>query len=505
MRAVGGGFGSLRAPETQEIPVPDAAAAADLMFRPATELAALVRSRELTATELVEASLARIDALDPTYNAFIDVFHEEALEAAAAISPGDERPLAGVPIAIKNNRPVQGKRLTFASALFADFIAPVDSVFVERLRAAGAIVVGTTNLPEFGIVSTTESRRFGAARNPWAPSRTPGGSSGGAAAAVAAGMVPIAHANDGGGSTRIPAACCGLVGLKPQRGRITMGPLVGESFLGVDGVVARTSRDSAVALDVMAGPSLGDVTWAAPPSELFANQATSEPKGLRIAMTTLAPLDSVETDPSQVRAVEEAAALLTDLGHEVIAADPPWRIPGLLEQFEVLWAPMISTQTAFGAMIAGREPTDEDIEPLSMALYKAARSVDALTYNNVLMQLQGVARALVAWTAQYDAVLCPVLAEPQIALGTIDTCNESDPMSAFFRAGDFTPFTATANLTGSPAISVPLLQDDENGLPLGVQILGQPEGEGMLLALSEQLERARPWAARRAPVEGVRA
>ncbi len=483
----------------------DAATAADLMFRPATELAALVRAGEITARELVEASLSRIEALDATYNAFVDVFHDEALEAADAVPSGDTRPLAGVPIAIKNNQPVAGKRLTFASSLFGDFEAPVDAVFVERLRAAGAIVVGTTNLPEFGIVSTTESRRFGAARNPWDPERTTGGSSGGAAAAVAAGMVPIAHANDGGGSTRIPAACCGLVGLKPQRGRITSGPLLGESFLGVQGVVTRDTRDSAVALDVMAGPSLGDVAWAAPPPTPFAEQAGREPSGLRIAMTTLAPLDSAAADPSQSRGVEEAAALLAELGHEVIVDDPPWMIPGLLEQFLVLWAPMISTQTAFGAMVAGREVTADDIEPLSMALYKSALSVDALTYANVLMQLQGVARALVTWTAQYDAILCPTLAQSPVKLGTIDTCDDSDPMAAFHRAGAFTPFTATSNLTGSPAISVPLLHDDEDGLPVGVQIIGQPEGEGALLALSAQLERARPWSARRAPVEGVRA
>lgn len=483
--------------------MPDAADSADLMFRPATELAAMVRSGEITARELVEASLSRIDALNPTYNAFIDVFHDDALAAADTVKPGDDRPLAGVPIAIKNNRPLAGKRLTFASSLFGDFIAPVDAVFVERLRAAGAIVVGSTNLPEFGIVSTTESRRFGATRNPWDNSRTPGGSSGGGAAAVAAGMVPIAHANDGGGSTRIPAACCGLVGLKAQRGRVTMGPLVGESFLAVDGVVSRTTNDTAVALDVMAGPSLGDVTWAAPPASPFASQATETPRKLRIAMSTLAPVDTAVVHPSMISAVEDAAALLTDLGHEVVEADAPWQIPGLLEQFETLWAPMISTQAAFGALIAGREPTLDDIEPLSMALYQSAKGIDALSFSNVMMQLQGVARQLVMWTAQYDMVLCPTLAEPPLKLGTINTCDEADPMSGFVRAGDFTPFTPVSNLTGSPAISVPLLHDDELDLPVGVQLIGQPEGEGALLALSAQLEEARPWAQRRASVDGV--
>lgn len=478
----------------------DAATAADLMFRPATELAGLVREGALSARDLVEASLSRIEALNPTCNAFIDVFGEEALAAADAVRPGDERPLAGVPVAIKNNRPIMGKRWTFASSLFGDFPAPMEWVGVARLREAGAIVVGQTNLPEFGILPTTEPRRFGPTRNPWDPERTPGGSSGGSAAAVAAGMVPIAHANDGGGSTRIPAACCGLVGLKVQRGRISASPTTAYSFLGVDGVVSRTTRDTAVALDVLAGHALGDVAWATPPATPFAGQLQDGLGRLRIAVTTLPPVAEAVLHPSAHRAVEEAAALLRDLGHEVVEADPPWAMPHLVEMFGALWAPMISTQTAFGALIAQREPTEEDIEPLSLALYRAAKEVDALTYCNVEMQLQGAARAIVEWTAQYDAILCPALAEPPVPLGTMDACDAENPMSAFERSARFTPFTAVSNLTGSPAISVPLFHDDAHGLPLAVQLIGQPEGEGGLLALSAQLEAARPWSERRAPV-----
>src|SRR3954447_2975559 len=209
---------------------------ADLLFRPALELAALVRAGELSSRELVAASLERIDALNPELNAFVDVFHDEALAAAAAIHPGDERPFAGVPIAIKNNRAIEGKRLTFASNFAGDFVAPYDHNVVARLKRAGFVIVGTTTLPEWGILPTTETARFGATRNPWDQSRTPGGSSGGSAAAIASGMVPIAHANDGGGSTRIPAACCGLVGLKPQRGRISLAPEIGQMFLVQDGV-----------------------------------------------------------------------------------------------------------------------------------------------------------------------------------------------------------------------------------------------------------------------------
>lgn len=478
----------------------DTATAADLMFRPASELAAMVRAGEVSARELVEASLHRIEALNPEINAFVDVFAEEALAAADQIRPGDERPLAGVPTAIKNNRPILGKRWTFASSFFGDFAAPMEWVGVRRLQDAGAIVVGQTNLPEFGIVPTTESRRFGAARNPWDTSRTTGGSSGGAAAAVASGMVPIAHANDGGGSTRIPAACCGLVGLKAQRGRVSAAPVQAYSFLGIDGVVARTTLDSAIGLDVLSGPALGDVAWATPPAGSFQALVGEQPRALRIAMTTLPPVAGAEVTAWAQDAVEQTAALLRELGHEVIEADPPWQMPGLEQMFGVLWAPMISTATAFGALIAGREPTEEDIEPLSMALYRAAREIDALTYCGVEMQLQGAARAIVEWTAQYDAVLCPTLSEPQLPLGELRTTDADNPLSGFERATNFTPFTPVANLTGSPAISVPLLHDDELGLPVGVQIIGQPEGEGALLALSAQLEEARPWAARRAPV-----
>src|SRR3954454_12342455 len=251
----------------------DSSTASDLMFRPALELAARVRSGELSAAELVAASLERIDALNPELNAFVDVFHDEALAAAAAVQPGDARPFAGVPIAIKNNRAVAGHRLTYCADLIGDWDAPYDHNVVRRLRAAGFIVVGTTTLPEWGILPWTNTKRFGATRNPWDPGRTSGGSSGGSASAVAAGLVPLAQANDGGGSTRIPAACCGLVGLKPQRGRTSFAPEIGQSFLAGDGVLTHTVADPAAALDAIAGPEVGDASWAPPPPEPFAAAA----------------------------------------------------------------------------------------------------------------------------------------------------------------------------------------------------------------------------------------
>ena len=481
-------------PETQ---------AADLLFRPVDELAGLIRDRELSARELVQASLDRIEELDPRFNAFVDVFADEALSAADGVGPDDERPFAGVPIAIKNNRAVEGKRLTFAADFFGDFLAPYDHNVTRRLREAGFIVVGTTTLPEYGILPVTETKRFGATRNPWDPERTPGGSSGGSAAAVAAGMVPIAHANDGGGSIRIPAACCGLVGLKPQRGRVSLAPDVGGSFLVADGVLTRTVRETAALLDVLAGPELGDAWWAPEPSEPFATTAGRAPSGLRIAMTTAPPLQDADVDPVCAQAVHDAADLLRGLGHEVVEDSPPWDSPGLLELFTASFGPAICTQIAFASLIAGREPTADDMEPLSWAIWELCRGITSTQALAAEMQLMGFARAIVAWTAQYDAVLTPALAEAPVTLGTIDPMS-ADPLGAFARSGRFTPYTATGNVSGSPAISVPLYErpadDAAAGVPLGVQLIGQPAGEGPLLALAAQLEAAAPWADRRPPL-----
>src|SRR5687768_3698574 len=251
--------------------------ATDLMLKPVPELAALVRGGEIAAREVVSAALTRIDDLDGQVNAFVEVDAERALEAAAAIEPGDERPFAGVPIAIKSNVPVAGMCMNFGSKFLQGHRPGHSAYLVRRLRDAGFVVVGTTNMPEFGILPTTEPRHSGPTRNPWELDRTPGGSSGGAAAAVAAGMLPVAHGNDGGGSLRIPAACCGLVGLKPSRGRVSRGPDLGDSFLGCDGVLTRTVGETAQALDVLAGYEVGDSTWAPRPPEPYAHAVRRDP------------------------------------------------------------------------------------------------------------------------------------------------------------------------------------------------------------------------------------
>jgi amidase len=481
-----------------------ATGAAELLFRPVTELAAAVRSGELSARELVQASLDRIGALNPQLNAFVDVLAEEALAEADVIAPDDPRPFAGVPIAIKNNRAVAGRRLTFAASFLGDFVAPLDDHVVTRFKRAGFIIVGTTTLPEYGILPCTETVRFGPTRNPWDLTRTPGGSSGGSAAAVASGMVPIAHANDGGGSTRIPAACNGLVGLKPQRGRISVGPAQGESFLLQDGVLTRSVAETARVLDLLHGYELGDASWAAPPSEPFADTASRGPGRLRIALTTVPPLADSAVDPFCAQAAHDAGGLLESLGHEVVeVSDPPWTVPGMLELFTASFGPAISTQIAFGALLAGREPAEEDMEALSWAIWQISQGLTAVQARLAAVRLQGFARQMVTWTAQYDAVLTPALAEAPVKIGVLDP-TAPDPLATFARSGQFTPYTAISNVTGSPAISLPLYArpdgDPDAGLPLGVQIIGQPLGEGTLLALSAQLEEAAPWAGRRAPV-----
>jgi amidase len=468
------------------------------MFRPATELAALVRGAELSARELVEASLRRIDELQPRINAFTHVAYESALAAAVEIAAADPRPFAGVPIAIKDNRPVAGMPLTMGSDLFGDFTPRQDSFVIRRLREAGFVIVGKTTLPEMGILPTTETRRFGPTRNPWHPDRTPGGSSGGSAAAVAAGAVPIAHGNDGGGSIRIPAACCGLVGCKPARGRISSGPEIGQSFLVTDGVLTRTVAETAELLDIMSGYELGDANWAPSPAVGYVEAIATEPGTLKIALAIAPPLEGVAVDPRSETAARDTAALLESLGHDVEEIDPPWAGLDLLPDFTRSFGPNVSLTTFVGGRLIGREPTAEDVEPLTWLMYEHAKELDAISFIASQARLEGAARSIIARLSAWDIVLTPTLADRPVAIGEINGLGP-DPWERYRRSGSFTPYTALSNITGLPAISLPLYHGDD-GLPTGVQLIGRPVGEETLLALSAQLERALPWDARRAPV-----
>jgi len=470
-----------------------------LMFRAPSELAALVRAGELSARELVSASLERIEALEPRIGAFVEVDHDGALAAAEAIGPGDERPFAGVPIAIKNNRAVTGLRLTHGCTLMRDFVAPYDHSVVARIRAAGFVIVGTTKLPEYGILPVTEPRVHGAARNPWDTERTPGGSSGGSAAAVAAGMVPLAHGNDGGGSLRIPAACCGLVGLKAQRHRVSAAPDLGASPLVLDGVLTRTVAETAALLDLLAGYVVGDAAWIPAPAELFAQTASRAPHGLRIAVTKLPPIPDAPLDGACAAAVDRAAALAEGLGHSVEEVTPPWQSGDLVDLFRDYFAALVAVGIRYSAISAGRaEPAAADMEPMSWALWERCRRIDAVQFQLLQTELQSRMRALVGFLEPYDALLTPALAQRPLALGSLDTA-AAEPLETVRSSGYFTPFTAIFNASGQPAIALPLF-DGEDGLPLAVQLVGRPAGEGALLALAGALEAAAARPPRRPPV-----
>jgi amidase len=461
--------------------------ATDLMLKPVPELAALVRGGEIAAREVVSAALRRIEDLDPRINAFVEVDAERALEAADAIEPGDERPFAGVPIAIKSNTPVAGMCMNFASKFLSGHRPSHNAYLVRRLRDAGFVVVGTTNMPEFGILPTTEPRHTGATHNPWDLERTPGGSSGGSAAAVASGMIPVAHGNDGGGSIRIPAACCGLVGLKPSRGRISRGPDLGDSFLACDGVLTRTVVETAQLLDVLAGYEVGDATWAPRPTEPYATAVRRDPGRLRVAMTADNPL-GVDVDPECVRGMHAAGELLASLGHEVEHASPS--LPGgdVLALFIQAFGPAVSLGIAYGELLAGRPPEDDEIEPLSRAVFELSRNVTSVGYLGAVAQLQAVARGVVAFFAEYDLLLTPALAERPLPIGDCNGLGD-DPLADLARSGEFTPFTSLYNVTGQPAISVPLGFGDD-GLPTGAQLVAKPLGEDTLLQVAAQMEAA---------------
>ena len=387
-----------------------------------------------------------------------------------------------------------GWPLTQGSNLLGDYRPDYDNAVVRRLREAGFVLLGRVNSPEFGIPPVTEPRRHGATRNPWDTERTPGGSSGGSSAAVASGTVPVAHGSDGGGSIRIPAACTGLFGLKPARGRISRAPDLGDHFLATDGALTRTVADSAAMLDVLAGYELGDATWAPPPERPFAEAARQEPGRLRVGVTLDPPVEA-ELDPECERAVREAAELLESLGHEVEEFDAPWTGVDLLQVFSVLWAANVSGSARHGQLVSGNELTAENVEPLTWWLCEMGRGFSALDLVVANATLQGFARGVIAglWS-RFDVVLTPALAQRPVPVGAIDTVGEN-PAWEFKKSGQFTPYTAMFNVTGQPAMSVPLYHGDD-GLPTAVQIAGPPAGEATLLSLAAQLEQALPWADR---------
>ncbi len=471
----------------------------ELAHLDATAQADLVRRGEVQPRELVEAAIRRIERLNPMLNAVVTPMFDAALQRASSALP--EGPFTGVPFVLKDLTAQQaGVRYTEGSAFLADYVSQHDQELVVRQRRAGLVVVGKTNAPEFGILPTTEPRLFGATRNPWDTGRTPGGSSGGTAAAVASGMVPMGHGNDGGGSIRIPASCCGLFGLKPTRARNPLGPALGDVLNGLvcEHALTRSVRDSAALLDATAGPDAGDPYWAPAPARPFLEEVGAPPGRLRIAVTTVAAT-GVPVDEDCVRAVRETARLCEDLGHDVLDFTPA-DVDGnaMTEAFLVLYTAGVAASIAGWGLATGRTPAQADFEPLTWAMREMADVRSPADYLLAVGHMQLFSRQVASWFAGFDVWLMPVLAEPPLPLGTFDAPADQ-PLYPLLRAGAWVPFTPIANITGQPAMSVPLYWN-EDGLPVGSQFVGRYGDEATLFRLAAQLEQARPWAGRWPPV-----
>ena len=460
----------------------------ELAFLPATEQARLVRAGEVSSGELVGLYLERIERLDPRLNSFVTVCAEEALAEAEKrdAHPGDG-PFHGVPIAIKDLTATAGIRTTYSCRAFADNVPDFDTSVVRRVREAGFVIVGKTNTPEFGTVAFTESELNGATSNPWSPELTPGGSSGGAAAAVAAGLVPIAHGSDGGGSIRIPASCCGLFGLKPSRGRVSSAPFSSYEGLSAGGSLARHVADAAAFLDVVSGYETGDAWWAPPPERPFAEEVGADPGRLRIGVAATPPID-VPVHADCVEALRSAAALLEDLGHDVGDAAPRWSDAPLLDLFIKVWQ-----------VTAALYPVPLDaLTPLNRGLAEVAQGTSAVDLTLASLELHAVARRIVHFWNDYDVLLTPTLALPPVPIGWQEE-GVAGAVEQLRKNTWFTPFTAVANLTGLPAMSLPLHRNAD-GLPIGVQAFGPPAGDALLIRLAAQIEQARPWSGDRPPI-----
>jgi amidase len=466
----------------------------------ATAQADLVRSGEVTPRELTESAIQSIEALNGDLNAIIHPLFEEALAGEPA-----EGPFRGVPFVVKDLGPtVAGaphhEGMRFLKEL--GFRADADSWLAARFREAGFVFVGKTNTPELGILPTTEPEAYGPARNPWSRDHSTGGSSGGSAAAVASGMVAIGHANDGGGSIRIPASCCGLVGLKPTRARVSVAPL-GEFVggLAADLVVSRSVRDTAAVLDFISeGAPPGEPYFAPPKQRPYTDEVGADTGRLRIGLMTVPPGWEQPAHPDCVAAAEGAVRLLESLGHSVEDSRPPGLDdPNYVPQFLIRWTAGVAAGLDYWGMRAGREITADDVEPLTWALAEQGRTHSAAQYVAAVGYAQLVARAALAWWQDYDLLLTPTMGLPPAEIGTIGTGREDNPFAPIERAVPYAVFTAGFNATGQPAISLPL-HWSEAGLPIGVQLVGDMGREDLLLRVAGQLEQAQPWAGRVPPV-----
>ncbi|MET0286999.1 MAG: amidase family protein [Polyangiales bacterium] len=478
-------------------------------------LAELVRTRQVSAAELLELAIARREQVDPRLNAVVIPMFEQA--RAYRHAPG---PFAGVPFLIKDlYQDYAGVRATSGSAAYkrAGYVASQHAEIVARWLRAGVVVMGRTNTPEFGAKGTTEPAAWGPTRNPWDLMRTPGGSSGGSAAAVAAGIVPLAGASDGGGSIRIPAACTGLFGFKPGRGRTPIGPEAGEALHGaaLNHVLTRSVRDSAAMLDATHGGERASLFALAPPERPYADEVTREPGRLRIAFSTRSPIGApVHADA--VAAIERTARLLERLGHDVEQAEPELDGVAMARDFCTVWFAQLARVVEETQRLLGSAELEFD----TIAMAAVARSTSSVAYATSYGQWLVYTRQLNEFLAERDLFMTPTLAAPPPEVGArttplwaeramrmslplggsrlIPLASGTIQQTILANLG-WVPFTQLANITGVPAMSVPL-ERFESGLPLGVLFVAAPGGEGRLFALAGQLERAAPWDARRASV-----
>jgi amidase len=444
----------------------------------ALEQAAAVRRGDVSAAELLDAAIGRAEVANPELNFLVTDCFEQARETVPA-----DGPFAGVPMLVKDLTETGGIRTTFSSRAFADYVPAKDAAVVRRMKDAGFVLIGKSNTPEFGITAVTESDLNGACRNPWDPTRTPGGSSGGAASAVAAGVLALAHGSDGGGSIRIPASCCGLFGLKPSRGRVSAAPFVSGSLeLSQSGPISVSVRDAAAFLDVLAGYEPGDAHWAPPPERPFLAEVGADPGRLRIAFT-VEPAVPHPVDSAVAAVARAAADALAALGHDVVEATPPWVDDDALSAFAKLWQ-----------LTPALYPVQDESQlmPINQELARTARETSSVVFAQAVGALQRAARRIVAFWDRVDVVLTPGLAMLPVPVGWV--FEPSDPWEQFERGGQFTPFTPIVNVTGQPAAAVPF--DVVDGLPVGVQLIGPPAGEAVLFRLAAQMEAAHPWAGR---------
>lgn len=487
----------------------------DYILHDGLGLAELVRKKEVQPVELVEAAIQQVELLNPQVNAVIHKLYDAAKKAAESFDP--DAPFCGVPFLIKDLMlSYAGAPLCNGTRMLSDYVPDHDGELALRFKRAGVIAVGKTNVPEFGYVPVTEPAAFGPSRNPWDRGRTPGGSSGGAAAAVAARMVPLAHAGDGGGSIRVPAACCGLFGIKPTRARVPLGPDLGEAWQGcaVEHVISRSVRDSAAMLDAISGPDVGALYWPAAPSRPFLSEVGDPPGKLRIAFSSK-PLLCGDVHSDCVEGLERAAKLCTDLGHDVTEAAPQFDGQDFMSAFMTMVLCEVRASMEDAERRAGRRARYSDFEPATQLMGLLGKRITAPRLIESMQRIHLAVRKIGHFFEDYDVFLTPTLARPPVRIGSLRPKGfEATMMSFLARLNSswlasvlvnidknsaaifsFVPYTAPFNATGQPAMSVPI-HWNEQCLPIGVQFVGRYGDEATLFRLASQLEQANPWGDR---------